>query len=155
MKHVNSIMVAVDFSDYSLPALRFSAQLANDLGAALHLVNVINQRDIDMWARIAAEYPPFSFEKQIEEQTQERKERFQELLDGIESKKLKVEVKPKIIRGVPFEALLNEIEKKMPDMVVIGVKGRSNMMDTIIGSCAQKMFRRCPVPLLSIRESES
>ena len=47
--------------------------------------------------------------------------------------------------------LLKAIEKDRPDLLIMGVKGRSNLVERVIGSCAQKMFRRCPIPLLVIR----
>ena len=75
MKTVNKIMVAVDFSDYSLPSVQYAAHLAMDVGAELLLVNVYNQRDIDMLQRISIEYPKFSFEKYLEENIVDRKER--------------------------------------------------------------------------------
>lgn len=134
-----------------MPSVWYAARLAKDLDAKLLLVNVMNQRDIDMWRRIAEEYPPFSLDKQIKENTQDRQERFRELLEQVESQKRELRVETKIVRGVPFEALLNEVRQNKPDMLVMGTKGRSNLVDTIIGSCAQKMFRRCPVPLLSVR----
>jgi nucleotide-binding universal stress UspA family protein len=46
---------------------------------------------------------------------------------------------------------LQEIEEKNPDLLIMGAKGRSNVADMILGSCAQRMFRHCPIPLLSIR----
>lgn len=149
MKSFKKIMVAVDFSEHSLPSVRQATKLAGGLKAELLLVNVINQRDVDMMKRVAEKAPQFSFESHLKETVNDRKELFKELIE--ESGAAKLTVTTHIRIGYPYEELLKEIEEKQPDLLVMGVKGRSNLVDTVIGSCAQKMFRRCPVPLLSIR----
>jgi nucleotide-binding universal stress UspA family protein len=154
MKTLNKIMVAVDFSDYSLPLVQYAANLAKDVGAELLLVNVLNQRDISMWEKISWEVPEFSVKKQIEEHTRDRKERLVTLAQEAGCTKLDVKAEHSVRQGVPYEELINEIKNKKPDLLLMATKGRSNLIDTIIGSCAQKMFRRSPVPLLSIRGSD-
>jgi len=153
MKTVNKIMVAIDFSDYSLPAAKFASDLAKDVSASLLLTNVLNQRDIDMMNKVALRVPEFSVKKYVDQYLVDRKERLEELVNKINIGNLEIEVI--VCTGVPYKALLKEIEDKKPDLLIMGTKGRSNLVDMIVGSCAQKMFRRCPIPLLSIREQQS
>ena len=55
--------------------------------------------------------------------------------------------------GIPHQELLGVIESRKPDLLVMAIKGRTNLMDTIVGSCAHKMFRHSPIPVLSIRSA--
>lgn len=142
-------MVAIDFSDYSLAAAEYAAKLAEDTGAALLFTNVYNQRDIEMMNNVATRVPEFSIKNYVDENILERKIRLQDSINKIDRSGFPIEIHVRI--GVPFDALLQEIEEKKPGLLVMGAKGRSNVVDMILGSCAQKMFRHCPIPLLSIR----
>jgi nucleotide-binding universal stress UspA family protein len=151
-KTVSRILVAVDFSDYSLPSVRYAAGLARDVSAELILVNVINQRDLDMTNRVAARFPDYPIQEYFEENFQSRKKKLKNLIESSDCGDLEIET---IIRiGMPHEELLKAIKEKKADLLVMGAKGRSNLVDTLIGSCAQRMFRLSPIPMLSIRSKK-
>lgn len=150
MHTINKIMVAIDFSEFSLPVAQYAVQLAEDAHAQLLFVNVINQKDINMMIKVSEQVSGFSAEKYLEELKEDRKAKFEALFEDLELKDIGFQVS--IRAGIPHEELLKVIEEEKADFLVMAVKGRSNLVDTIIGSCAQKMFRRSPIPLLSIRD---
>ena len=149
MTTIKTIMAAVDFSEYSIRAAKYGAGLAKDLNAKLLLTNIYNQRDVDMMREVAIRVPNFSVKKHLDEHITDRKQKLEDLSKILGRGDLDIQTHVQI--GVPYEALLKEIEKHQPDLLIMGVKGRSDVVDMIIGSCAQKMFRRSPIPLLSIR----
>ena len=147
------IMIAVDFSDYTEPSVRYGISLAKDLKAALLLVNVVNSRELMAVEKYLALQEPNLYQKYIDDTFASRHNSLQSLLDvaaaqGVDGEK-------QVKTGVPYQELLDTIEKEKPDMLIIGTKGRSNLTDTIIGSCAQKMYRRCPIPLISLRPTKN
>jgi nucleotide-binding universal stress UspA family protein len=150
MKTVTKIVVAVDFSDHAQAAVKYAVNLAADVGAELLLVNVINQRDIYMTRKIAARFPGFSVEKYLKETREKRENSFRALIEASDCSG--VVVKTCIRSGVPWQELIEEIQEKKADLLVMAPKGRSNLMDTLIGSCAKKLFKQCPIPVLSVRE---
>ena len=153
MRQFPKIMVAVDFSQYSLPSVKYAHQLARKLEGTLILVNVFNQRDVRAIQYALETYDPVLCKKSIDDRIEERRNLLDELEKGANAQ---VTVVKKMVRtGIPYQELLAAVEQEDPDLMVMGTKGRSNLTDTILGSCAQKMFRRCPIPLLSLRPEKS
>lgn len=152
MKPIKKIMVAIDFSVYSLPSLQYAAKLATALKAELLLVNVTNERDLYVVKKVSNQFSEFLYEKYIDQNEKDRQNQLNNLIKVVECEDLAI--KTVFRMGVPFEELLKTIEEEKPDMLVMATKGRSNLADSIIGSCAQKMFRRSPIPLVTIRGGE-
>ncbi len=149
MKVVSRILVAVDFSEYSLPTLQYAAGLARTLDAELILANVINQRDLDAVRKVEAVSPGLTVADYLAGTQEERDGMMSGLLEESGCEGLTVR---RLIRsGVPHRVLTELVSEENIDMVIMGTKGRSNLADVIMGSTAEKMFRRCPVPLLSLR----
>jgi nucleotide-binding universal stress UspA family protein len=149
MQPIKKIMVAVDFSDYTKPTLKYGAHLAKLHNAFLVVVNILNKRDLDAVQRIELEGIGISAEKFIAKQKSERETATDQLLQEIGCKNPPV---TKIFRiGVPWFELLETAKEQGVDLVVIGTKGNDSIPNTLFGSTAEKVFRRCPVPVLFVR----
>jgi len=151
MSKIKKIMVALDFSEYSPKSVKYAGRLAEDLGAELIFVNVINQRDIDMIKHVAMYTDKISVKDYVDGLKADRSKQMQSLLT--ETNCTRIPNRFIIIKGLPFSELRETAKEEKVDMVVMGSKGRGNIAGILFGSQAEKMFRHCPVPLLSIRET--
>ena len=57
--------------------------------------------------------------------------------------------------GHPVEALLRIAIKENVNLIVMGIKGRSDLEHMLVGSVAEKVFRRSPIPILSYRDTKN
>ena len=146
---IKKIMIAVDFSECTEQSLHYGISLAKGMNASLLLVNVVNSRDLNVVERYIGLQEPELYQKFVEDAHSSRKKELDDLLKIAEEKGVLGD--SLVLEGVPYMEILNAIDTEKPDMLIVGTKGRSNIADTIIGSCAQKLYRRCPIPLLSLR----
>jgi nucleotide-binding universal stress UspA family protein len=149
LKKVNKILVACDLSGYSIQAVEYAADMAESVDAEMVILNVINQRDLDMIEKVTQHTDKITIKKYIQETREYRSEEIAKVL--AESKRDPNSYRVVYRTGVPFREILIAIEEEKADILVMGTKGRTDLEDVLFGSTAQKMFRRCPIPLLSIR----
>ena len=57
--------------------------------------------------------------------------------------------------GNPIEELLKLIVKENINLVVMGTKCRTDLENVFVGSVADKLFRRSPVPVISCRDEKN
>jgi nucleotide-binding universal stress UspA family protein len=151
MKDINRIMACVDLSEFSRETTEYALALARGQMTKVVLFNVINSRDIDAIKTVSPLIPdlikPENYIKRVKAERQRLIEEMVEKHFLRDKERLEILVHV----GIPYRAILEAIKKESIDLVVIASKGRSNLIGTLHGSNAEKVFRHSPVPVLSVR----
>jgi len=153
MDAVEKILVALGFSEYAEGLFDYSAKLAKSLDAQLIAANVINSRDVEAVASVASMGYEVDGQHYVSTLKEERKKKLKEMQN---KSALKGEnLKAIFTVGNPIDELLKIVINEKIDMVVMGIKGRTDLQNVFIGSVAEKMFRRCPVTCISYRDEKN
>ena len=59
-----------------------------------------------------------------------------------------------IRKGKPFLEIIRFAKENDIDLIIIGTHGRSGLEHIIFGSTAEKVVRKAPCPVLSVRPSQ-
>lgn len=145
MPEIHTILYATDFSESSGPAADYALYLARLTGARLHVLHVIGELADERKSRVQ----PESFallEREVEIHAVKEMEAFcREKFDS------SVGYTTEVMIGRPFEQIVKRCRELMADLVVLGTHGRTGLELVLVGSTAERVVRRSPVPVLTVR----
>jgi len=145
-------MACVDLSEYTELTIEYTLALVRGLEVEILLFNVINTRDIETAQTVSVYLPGWSnTENYIKRLKEERQQKIEEIIEEHFTAD-KPHFRILIQVGTPFEAILKALYKEKVDLVILGNKGKSNLVGTLHGSNGEKVFRHSPVPVLSVRD---
>ena len=149
MTDINKLMVALAFSSHTAETLRYATRLAQRMDADLIVASIINARDVAAVRRIVDMGYAVDGDHYVRDIRKEREAKLAEMIAdcGFPADRVKTVIKV----GDPVDQLLKIIVGESVDMVLMGVKGRSELEHVLIGSVADKLFRRSPVTVVSYR----
>ena len=153
MDDVKKIMVPLTLTLDSEGLFNYSAQVATLLNAQLIVASIINSRDISAIGMVASLGYNVDSEHYVEGVKAEREKILEQFLGQSSFNRENVRTIIKV--GNPVDELLKLIVKENIDMIVMGVKGRTDLEHILVGSVAEKLFRRSPVPVISYRDEKS
>jgi nucleotide-binding universal stress UspA family protein len=144
---MKKILVPCDFSKPAINAFRFALDVAAESKGVVHLVNVIELPIMHDTVLM----PVLNFEAQLFEDLRENAEtRFKKITDLYKNENVKVIVRT--VFGSVSLMIQDYIKKESIDVVVMGSNGATGAREFFIGSNAEKMVRKSPVPVLVIKD---
>jgi universal stress protein A len=142
---IKTILVPTDFSECSDQALAYGRAMAATFGASLHLLHVVQDPYTQPWAAEAFPAPLGDMLAQWQEQARVR-------LQGLVAEAERAGVMVAVQVGSPFQEIVSYAEAQHIDLIVIGTHGRGPIGHMLLGSVAEKVVRRAPCPVLTVRQ---
>jgi nucleotide-binding universal stress UspA family protein len=149
MLTLKTVLVPTDFSDASESALRYGKAMAEKFGASLHVVHVMEDLLAHAWA---AEVYVSSMPQLRDEIEKESRQRLGALLTDGERKAFRAETA--LLAGNPFLEIIRYAKAHDVDLIVMGTHGRGPIAHMLLGSVAEKVVRKSPCPVLTVRDSQ-
>jgi nucleotide-binding universal stress UspA family protein len=149
MKNIETILVAIDFSDSSDNAFDTAFFLAQKFSARLILVHVINE-PVDLRGFYV---PHISFDK-LEEEITLGAQKMMEVFCRNHLGNF-ADYESMIVPGIPYAEIIKTAEEKNADMIVLGTHGRTGLDHVLFGSTAEKVVRKSRLPVLTVRLDET
>jgi nucleotide-binding universal stress UspA family protein len=136
------VLVAHDFSDRSADAVRAAGVWADAFEAEITLLHVVEP----------VVYPEFyAINVQSDDVTTRLRDRATEALDDSASEILGDRpVNTVVLVGRAADTIVAEASPENFDLVIMGTRGLSGLEQLVLGSVAEAVLRRCPVPLLTV-----
>ena len=144
---LKTILVPSDFSDCSEEALRYGLELARRFDAQLHLLHVVQDPVAQPWAAEGFSVPLFEVVEQWQKQAEERLKASVPAAD-------RGRVTIASVVATPYAEILDYAASHAVDLIVMGTHGRGGVTHMLLGSIAERVVRRAPCPVLTVRRPQ-
>ena len=142
--NVQKILVTTDFSDQSLPAVRYAIALGGKIGASVALLHVVETAsslsgmESVLLARTDSEVAE-SARTQLEALTQRESKGDRKVTAAVRT-------------GKPFHEIALAAGERAVDLIVITTHGYTGLKPVWLGSTAERVVRHATCPVLAVRE---
>lgn len=136
------ILAAHDFSERSAAAVQTAGAWADAVGGKISILHVVEP----------VVYPEFyAINIATDDITHRLRERAIEALDAAAEEILgERTVNTTVLVGRAADTIVAEASTADIDLVVVGTRGLTGLEQLVLGSVAEAVLRRCPVPLLTV-----
>lgn len=161
LPQIKNILYATDLSESARYAYTYAASLAQQYGARITILHVIEQPPNETFLQIQG-YVGEERWKQLQEEKQADfissiKGRLNHFCDDISSEvdACTFQVEKIIVKeGIAVDEILHQAELNDADVIVMGTHGFGMFKDALMGGTARRVVRRSLTPVLVIRLPE-
>ena len=147
MINLKTILVPFDFSECSEAALRYGLELARRFDAHVHLLHVVQDPLTQPWAAEGFSIPLFEV---VDKWQKEAKERLALSVPAADADRVTIAATV----AWPYSEILRYALEHNVDLIVMGTHGRGGVSHLLLGSIAEKVVRRAPCPVLTVRSPQ-
>jgi nucleotide-binding universal stress UspA family protein len=140
---ITRILVPTDFSDTADAALAYALKLADQVGAAVRLVHVLE--DAAALSLYSEVYVPMPAEMRAEILAGIRRQ-----LAARSTASGHSNVTTEVLTGVAAKAIVEGATEQQCDLIVMGTHGRHGMAHMLMGSVAERVVRTAACPVLVV-----
>ena len=141
------VLAATDFSDASLKAVTQGLWLAQQAGAAFHLLHVVDSNDVP---DVISQIPKgVSLRQEINDEAARRLEAF---LDSLHIDR--TQIHSHLSWGTPWQEIRRISQHQAADVIVIGTVGRSGIKGMLLGNTAERILDTCDCGILTVKPDD-
>jgi nucleotide-binding universal stress UspA family protein len=145
--HIRKILVPVDFSEPSQKALQYARSFAEQCGAEVTLLHVVEP--VIYPAELG--YVPIETVETEKARIKAVRDQLQQLA-GQFGPAVKAQIKVRSGRG--WSEIVEEAKSSPADLIVIATHGYTGLKHVLLGSTSERVVRHAPCPVLTVRERE-
>lgn len=151
MAVIERILVPTDFSDTAAVAMTYATELANRLGATLHVIHVIEDVPPTGGTKAGELHtsPPATLIQPIRHEVLGE---LQQAVATLRPQPLKVTLA--IRDGNPLVDILRYVRDHRIDLIVVGTHGRGPLKHLLLGSVAESLVRQASCAVLTVRHPQ-
>jgi nucleotide-binding universal stress UspA family protein len=151
MINISKILYPTDFSEYSMAALPYAIDLTRQNNAelfCLHVVEMPKEEYLTSEYMVPLNLPHVPEDKVLRTARARLKKFVAENLSEIDK------ITSRVLVGTPFIEIIRYARDQSIDLIVIGTHGHSALAAMLLGSVAEKVVRKAPCPVLTVRHPE-
>ncbi len=146
MSPIQTIVLAVDFSDASDSAIGKAIDLAKGLGAQIHVVHAFDLR-VPMLSPYEIAIP----EPYIEQSREAAAVKLAEIVERIGA--ADVRVGSQLVEAPAAPAIVDAADRVGADLIVMGTRGNTGLKHLVLGSVAERTLRLANCSVMTVKPS--